>query len=80
MDLTFLIPILVIVLYMVSSIKILAEYERAVIFRLGRVLAQPKGPGVAFCSRRSTAWLGSHYVQKLWRYHRRMWSRAITLP
>jgi regulator of protease activity HflC (stomatin/prohibitin superfamily) len=47
-DLTFLIPILVIVLYLVSSIKILAEYERAVIFRLGRVLPQPKGPGVAF--------------------------------
>src|SRR6185437_8149700 len=29
-----------------SSIKILREYERGVIFRLGRVLAQPKGPGV----------------------------------
>jgi regulator of protease activity HflC (stomatin/prohibitin superfamily) len=41
-----LIPILVIVIYLVSSIKILAEYERGVIFRLGRVLAQPKGPGV----------------------------------
>ena len=44
-----LIPIVaavMIVIYMVSSIKILAEYERAVIFRLGRVLAQPKGPGV----------------------------------
>ena len=46
MDLTVLIPILVIVIYLVSSIKILAEYERGVIFRLGRVLAQPKGPGV----------------------------------
>jgi regulator of protease activity HflC (stomatin/prohibitin superfamily) len=29
-----------------SSIKILAEYERGVIFRLGRLLAEPKGPGV----------------------------------
>ena len=28
------------------SIKILAEYERAVIFRLGKLLPQPKGPGV----------------------------------
>jgi regulator of protease activity HflC (stomatin/prohibitin superfamily) len=46
MDLTTLIPILVIVIYLVSSIKILAEYERGVIFRLGRVLPQPKGPGV----------------------------------
>jgi regulator of protease activity HflC (stomatin/prohibitin superfamily) len=44
-DLT-LIPILVIIFYLISSIKILAEYERGVIFRLGRVLPQPKGPGV----------------------------------
>jgi regulator of protease activity HflC (stomatin/prohibitin superfamily) len=36
----------VIVLYLISSIKILREYERAVIFRLGRVLHEPKGPGV----------------------------------
>ena len=33
MDLT-LIPILVIIFYLISSIKILAEYERGVIFRL----------------------------------------------
>ena len=46
MDLTVLIPILVILIYLISSIKILAEYERGVIFRLGRVLTQPKGPGV----------------------------------
>jgi regulator of protease activity HflC (stomatin/prohibitin superfamily) len=38
--------IVIIVLYLVSSIKILREYERGVIFRLGRVLPQPKGPGV----------------------------------
>jgi len=37
---------IVIVLYLLSSIKILAEYERAVIFRLGRVLPAPKGPGL----------------------------------
>ena len=46
MDLTALIPIVVIALYLISSIKILAEYERGVVFRLGRVLAAPKGPGV----------------------------------
>src|SRR5215468_6050096 len=46
MDLTTLIPVLVIVIYLVSSIKILREYERGVIFRLGRVLSHPKGPGV----------------------------------
>jgi regulator of protease activity HflC (stomatin/prohibitin superfamily) len=38
--------IVIIVLYLLSSIKILREYERGVIFRLGRVLAHPKGPGV----------------------------------
>ena len=37
---------LVVALYLVSSIKILNEYERAVIFRLGKLLPQPKGPGV----------------------------------
>ena len=41
-----LIVIAVIVLYLLNSIKILREYERGVIFRLGRVLQQPKGPGV----------------------------------
>src|ERR1700732_1510766 len=46
MDLTALIPIVVVILYVLSSIKILAEYERGVVFRLGRVLATPKGPGV----------------------------------
>ncbi|MBI3693882.1 MAG: slipin family protein [Acidobacteria bacterium] len=33
-------------IYVLSSIKILAEYERGVIFRLGRLLPQPKGPGI----------------------------------
>jgi regulator of protease activity HflC (stomatin/prohibitin superfamily) len=46
MDLTIIIPILIVALYLFSSIKILAEYERGVIFRLGRVLPSPKGPGV----------------------------------
>jgi len=41
-----LIALIVIVLYILSSVKILAEYERGVIFRLGRVLPQPKGPGI----------------------------------
>src|SRR5271168_4206828 len=38
--------ILVIAIYLISSFKILAEYERGVIFRLGRLLPQAKGPGV----------------------------------
>ena len=40
------IVIVIVVLYLLSSIKILREYERGVIFRLGRLLQQPKGPGV----------------------------------
>jgi regulator of protease activity HflC (stomatin/prohibitin superfamily) len=40
------IVIVIVVLYLISSIKILREYERGVIFRLGRVLSQPKGPGI----------------------------------
>ena len=41
-----LILLLIVGLYLISSIKILAEYERGVIFRLGKLLPQPKGPGV----------------------------------
>ena len=38
--------ILIVVLYALSSIKILAEYERGVIFNLGRLRPEPKGPGI----------------------------------
>ena len=38
--------IIIVALYLISSIKILAEYERGVIFRLGRLLPIAKGPGV----------------------------------
>ena len=38
-------------LYLLSSIKILAEYERGVIFRLGKLLPRPKGPGLVFVFR-----------------------------
>ena len=37
---------LVVALYLANSIKILNEYERGVIFRLGKLLPRPKGPGV----------------------------------
>jgi regulator of protease activity HflC (stomatin/prohibitin superfamily) len=46
-----LILVVVIAFYLVSSIQILAEYERGVIFRLGKLLPQPKGPGVIFVFR-----------------------------
>src|SRR5579863_4458750 len=41
-----LLVIFVVAIYLISSIKILAEYERGVIFRLGRLLPEAKGPGV----------------------------------
>jgi regulator of protease activity HflC (stomatin/prohibitin superfamily) len=37
---------LVLIFYLITSIQILSEYERGVIFRLGKLLPQPKGPGV----------------------------------
>ena len=46
-----LVAVLILILYLVSSIKILAEYERGVIFRLGRVLSKPKGPGIVLVFR-----------------------------
>ena len=44
----FLVVAVIVVLYFASSIKILNEYERAVIFRLGRLIPAPKGPGFTF--------------------------------
>jgi regulator of protease activity HflC (stomatin/prohibitin superfamily) len=41
-----LILVAIVVLYLLNSIKILREYERGVIFRLGRALPSPKGPGI----------------------------------
>ena len=34
------------VLFVIASIKIIKEYERAVVFRLGRLLKSHKGPGI----------------------------------
>jgi regulator of protease activity HflC (stomatin/prohibitin superfamily) len=44
----FTIVIIIFILYALSSIKILAEYERGVIFRVGHLLPEAKGPGIAF--------------------------------
>ena len=40
--------VIVLVIFFLNWIKILNEYERGVIFRLGRLLPQPKGPGLIF--------------------------------
>jgi regulator of protease activity HflC (stomatin/prohibitin superfamily) len=40
--------IFLVVLFLFSAIKVVREYERGVIFRLGRLLGAPKGPGLFF--------------------------------
>ena len=42
---------LVVAIYIISSIQILNEYERGVIFRLGKLLPQTKGPGIVLVFR-----------------------------
>ena len=37
---------LIIIMYAINCVKVLPEYERGVVFRLGRLLPQPKGPGI----------------------------------
>ena len=39
-------PIMLGLILLISSIKIIKEYERAVVFRLGRLLKKYKGPGI----------------------------------
>ncbi len=46
MTLGLIIAIFFIVVILINAIKILPEYERGVIFRLGRLLPKPKGPGL----------------------------------
>jgi regulator of protease activity HflC (stomatin/prohibitin superfamily) len=41
-----LVVVVALAMYLISSIKILTEYERGVVFRLGKLLPEPKGPGV----------------------------------
>jgi regulator of protease activity HflC (stomatin/prohibitin superfamily) len=46
MYIPYLFLIVLVAFFLASAIKILNEYERGVIFRLGRVLGAPKGPGL----------------------------------
>jgi regulator of protease activity HflC (stomatin/prohibitin superfamily) len=48
LSLPILVVVAIVVLYLFNSIKVLNEYERAVVFRLGRIRANAKGPGVIF--------------------------------
>ena len=40
------IPVFLVALWLMLSLKVLNEYERGVVFRLGSLLPQPKGPGL----------------------------------
>jgi regulator of protease activity HflC (stomatin/prohibitin superfamily) len=40
------VAVVFLVIWVLNSIKILPEYERGVVFRLGKLLPQPKGPGL----------------------------------
>jgi len=42
----YIFAVILIILFLSAAVKILREYERGVVFRLGRVLKKPKGPGL----------------------------------
>ena len=44
----FAVVLFLVVLFLISAIKVAREYERGIIFRLGRLLPEPKGPGLFF--------------------------------
>src|SRR5438876_5446087 len=48
MDLTpvLLFAVVIVLIWLFNSLNVLREYERGVIFRVGRLLAEPKGPGL----------------------------------
>jgi regulator of protease activity HflC (stomatin/prohibitin superfamily) len=43
--------VVALVFYLLSCVTIIFEYQRGVVFRLGRVLRQPRGPGIVFVLR-----------------------------
>src|SRR5213080_2719334 len=40
--------VFLLVLYIVAAVRVVREYERGIVFRLGRLLPEPKGPGLFF--------------------------------
>ena len=44
----FVVIVFFVVLYAIAAIKVLREYERGIVFRLGRLVPEPKGPGLFF--------------------------------
>jgi len=41
-----LIAVIIVLIWLFNSLNVLREYERGVIFRIGRLIAEPKGPGL----------------------------------
>src|SRR5580698_8535325 len=70
--------VVVVVIYLLSSIKILAEYERGVIFRLGRLLPAAKGPGIALVFAPLDRIVRVSLRQEALKFRRRTSSLAIT--
>ena len=50
------IVVFIFVVWLFNSVNILREYERAVVFRLGRVLDTEKGPGLILILGQSKPW------------------------
>ena len=50
MDLTpvLLFAVVIVLIWLFNSLNVLREYERGVIFRVGRLFHEPKGPGLIF--------------------------------
>ncbi|MBF0441400.1 MAG: slipin family protein [Oligoflexales bacterium] len=48
LDFGFIIVVMIVVVLISMSIRIISEYDRAIIFRFGRALSAPKGPGIIF--------------------------------
>src|SRR3989442_14559039 len=41
-----LIAVIIVLIWLFNSLNVLREYERGVIFRIGRLMGEPKGPGL----------------------------------
>src|SRR6478672_8560801 len=41
-----LIAVIIVLIWLFNSLNVLREYERGVIFRVGRLMSEPKGPGL----------------------------------
>ena len=80
MALPLLVAAVIVLLYLLNSIKILKEYERAVVFRLGRVRHDATGPGVILVFRPFEQIVRVSSARRPWKSRRRTSSPATTSP